>query len=300
MKRLQIIICFLCFFEGFSQPIDSSSFQWIIPDAENPFNKYLSRDYTLELKKIDGALFSGKDTVRFKNEGEKIMAILTFSDGIIQNITAYYDNGAKYEEANFKKGLPEGYNDKWYKTGELEWRSLFINGKVEGPMLFWYKNGNLSTCFSGKDGDCPFITRTWYENGQLHTESLRERCCDSSDVVHERVWYDTGELMSDMYLRDKGKQHHIEYCKNGKIGREGYYIDMRGLFLVGKWTEWYENGQKKWEIFYNDGNTREEANYKIGTWSWWDEKGNLIKQEIYKDNVLVDTKEFLPKTKKEN
>lgn len=69
------------------------------------------------------------------------------------------------------------------------------------------------------------------------------------------------------------------------------------LYLLGKWEDWYEDGQLKLESFYHDS----IPNIKTGTWKYWNKIGELIKEETYEDNELINVKEYWdvtdPKTK---
>ena len=74
---------------------------------------------------------------------------------------------------------------------------------------------------------------------------------------------------------------HIRYHQNGQIEEEGSYYrdfeldptpdDITNVteveVKVGKWTYWYENGQKKMEITYN------QEGKKDGSWICWNENG---------------------------
>jgi len=51
----------------------------------------------------------------------------------------------------------------------------------------------------------------------------------------------------------------------------------------GLHTEWYENGQKKEEGTYKNGE-------KDGLWTEWYENGQKGREEIYKDGVLISEK----------
>ena len=84
----------------------------------------------------------------------------------------------------------------------------------------------------------------------------------------------------------------VNYHRNGQIAWKGTVLNSH-LFRLKKWEEYYENGQLSREYFYNDS----IPNQREGTWSWWDEQGNLIKQEIYKNGELIDTKTYLPRKK---
>ena len=51
----------------------------------------------------------------------------------------------------------------------------------------------------------------------------------------------------------------------------------------GKFTEWYENGQKKLEGHY-------ETNRAEGKWTEWEENGQIIEEQYYKNGKLQDWK----------
>ncbi|MBK7181960.1 MAG: hypothetical protein IPH89_02965 [Bacteroidetes bacterium] len=38
--------------------------------------------------------------------------------------------------------------------------------------------------------------------------------------------------------------------------------------------------------------TQSEANQKTGTWKYWDEKGRIIKEEVYQDNILIKFNDY--------
>jgi len=55
-----------------------------------------------------------------------------------------------------------------------------------------------------------------------------------------------------------GNNHHVEYYspeEGGGVRDEGDYKKWK---KYGLWTYWYENGQKKWEINYKNGETEVE------------------------------------------
>lgn len=85
-------------------------------------------------------------------------------------------------------------------------------------------------------------------------------------------------------------------CNGNKIA-EGTYVDF-GLFWVGKKVEYHSNGLKSEEMYFQDGKTQEEANIKTGVWKYYSEKGDLIKEEVYENNELIDTEEYLPLKKR--
>ena len=63
------------------------------------------------------------------------------------------------------------------------------------------------------------------------------------------------------------------YYENGQKRTEGTYKDGE---LDGKWTRWHENGQKKRETTYKDGK-------EDGKGTWWYENGQKELEYNYKD-----------------
>ena len=49
----------------------------------------------------------------------------------------------------------------------------------------------------------------------------------------------------------------------------------------GKWTHWYENGEKKWEGTYKNG-------LEIGLWVWFQESGEVLFGEVYEDGEIIN------------
>ena len=51
----------------------------------------------------------------------------------------------------------------------------------------------------------------------------------------------------------------------------------------GLYTEWYEHGQKKWEVTYKDGG-------EGGKWTYWYEHGQKKWEMTFKDVVMISKK----------
>jgi len=66
------------------------------------------------------------------------------------------------------------------------------------------------------------------------------------------------------------------YYENGQKRTEGTYKDGE---LDGKWTRWHENGQKSSEGTYKDGK-------EDGLWTLWYENGQKESERTYKDGEL--------------
>ncbi len=61
--------------------------------------------------------------------------------------------------------------------------------------------------------------------------------------------------------------------------------------MIGKWTYWYENGQKESVSNYKDGGLPGiRFAIREGKWTVWDENGQLMEENYYKNGELKDWK----------
>ena len=67
-----------------------------------------------------------------------------------------------------------------------------------------------------------------------------------------------------------------ERHENGELYFEAQQAqDPGGLWLLhGRWTSWYENGQKQEEGWY-------DMNRETGQWQWWDENGQEVARGFF-------------------
>lgn len=147
-----------------------------------------------------------------------------------------------------------------YANGQLKYESEIEDGKRNGKTTEYYENGQIKLVTSFEEGKSSGEYKGYAENGQLLAEGK----------------VTTVEVPSD------NKQEKPKY-------REQF---------VGKWTYYFENGQKKAEVSYEngkeDGKTSRffengakdcEGEYKIGNkvgkWVYYYEKGNIKNEEFY-------------------
>ena len=81
-------------------------------------------------------------------------------------------NGYKeewFELFGVKNGLCRGW---WSENGQLEFESMYKDGKQNGLCRCWHENGQLLYEGMFKDGGRNGLCRWWSENGQLEYESM--------------------------------------------------------------------------------------------------------------------------------
>ena len=69
------------------------------------------------------------------------------------------------------------------------------------------------------------------------------------------------------------------------IKKKVYVGNLRNGIKSGKWTTWYENGQKKEEGTFKDGKLE-------GLVTGWYENGQRMGEYTYKDGKLISKKEW--------
>ena len=144
----------------------------------------------------------------------------------------------------------------------------------------WYRSGQKKLEHSFKKGKKNGPWTTWYENGNKESEKTYV-----SGLIHGLVhhWNEKGELRyQGNFIADALRNVSV---KNGRI------------------TEWYENGQKKSEQhyrngqldgfskrWYRNGQRLETGKFYDGSGIsyTWDEKGHKIRERIFEKGLLIE------------
>ncbi len=247
-------------------------------------NNYLKND----------SLFTGIDTLIIPCEDSlydrKCYSLLYYKHGELIKQMGYYDNNNKMFEKFYKNSSLDSIYTSWYSNKQKRQTiNYFERNKVFPSQIEWYRNGQkkLQITYNDSLG----LLEEWYENGKLKSLSDIDLIYGSI-VSFSKEWCPNGFVIQDLKI-NQGKQKYERYnCDSIKIA-EGTYIDFE-FFWVGKKTEWYGNGIKAMDSYFFDGNNRQEANIRIGTWKYYSEQGKLIREEIYENNKLIDSKEYLP------
>jgi antitoxin component YwqK of YwqJK toxin-antitoxin module len=206
---------------------------------------------------------------------------------------AYYDKNLKLKARWAYRGS-EGVRDtSWYNDGKIKSYNDFGNNPECYNRMSWYRNRQLesqSTC-TGDTG----IAVYYYSNGQLKGKyiSYRDTARGNSITGHYAVeYYENGQLKYDPIDMNGPRTPLMKnYYKSGKVKWESAYQIGEP---VGPYREWYETGQLK--LSGQHKIPPDDKGYfhavRIGTWSYYNESGKLIKEEFYEDGKLVKTVEY--------
>lgn len=242
-------------------------------------------------KLINGEPYTGTDSSYITMEGEKILAIETYQDGFKTELKTFFDNSFPQCHFEFKKGKKDGINRRWYKNGMVMFDYRMKDGKAVGSHALYYEDGKMESYFDDEHG----ISMGFYKSGKLSSFSKKIRDSVKCQGIHGyegKTWYENGQLRTHGIL-NCGKQFDRIYANDSTILKEETIIGIN-FYRVGKYSEFYGNGKPKLIGYYQDGNSIEEANIKTGVWKYWNESGQLIKEEHYEKNKLIKEKKYNP------
>ena len=86
-------------------------------------------------------------------------------------MVAYYSNGQKKGEAEYRYGKKHGKFIKYYENGQKENESEYRDGLEQGEATNWYENGQKQLESEWRDGKLHGKATSWYENGQKQAEA---------------------------------------------------------------------------------------------------------------------------------
>ena len=78
----------------------------------------------------------------------------------------------------------------------------------------------------------------------------------------------------------------VEYYDNGQKFYEIYYINNKCHCEYGPaYNEWYENGQKEYEIYYINGKYHREDGPAV---IYWNENGQIDEEQYWINGIQLD------------
>ncbi|MFP6901138.1 MAG: toxin-antitoxin system YwqK family antitoxin [Opitutales bacterium] len=145
----------------------------------------------------------------------------------------------------------------------------FKNGRKHGVFLAWHENGRLRQEGYFRDGEEDGLWTTWYKEGGKKWEGRHRNGIKHGSWT---MWHLGDEIDDD----GDGVVLHGDGPKKA----EGSYED--GI-KHGKETLWHRNGRVSQRRQFNKGK-------REGRWAYWDNRGRLMMEEIFRDDELIDTK----------
>lgn len=256
-----------------------------------------SLEIFFSVKETRDPSFSGTDTTWIVKRNwdtkqlDTIKVFLEYVAGERVKATGYYTNGNKYRETNYKSKKRYGHEIIYHPNGNpIAYNFYGQENKYPTPDISFYPDGSVK-CLGYKI-DSMERSYCYYPSGALDEATISHDSLNGG--FYSRSYYESGKLAEEK-CSNMGKQKYVSYNESGHKFQEGYVYNAIWNKL-GKWQFWYYDGTLKLEIYFDEN----IPNMKQGVWSYWDEKGNLVKQETYKDNKLIEVKEFVSSKDKQD
>lgn len=295
-KNLKNISFFLIFFV-----FSVSLFSQII--NLNGYNKFYYPDGTVS---SEGNFKNGKPTGYWKSY---------YPDGTIKSegnrknekldsVWRFFDrNGHLKEVIDYKNGIKSGYyksykfiNDSDYHSNVLISKELYVNGEKNGKSYYYTDKGKLEKTIEFEKnykngyekhyddiGNIILILKYSYNNLLSSDRINRTDAKGRKQGIWKTFWGNEKLHTYANYLNDILNGYYREYNIYGEIIKEEYYIN--GTKQILSKEEKLKKNIKIKKEYYSDGKLKKTGAFiddkPIGIHKIFDEKGHIIKSEIY-------------------
>ena len=224
----------------------------------------------------ENASFSILTDINYNLNSHKIVSS-EFPNGLLETYFTFNKNGILdgenreyYEEGDiksifyFKNNVVDGTSISYYQNGNIQEKNTYKNG--EG--ILYYENGNIKEKYFMKNDKLDGEATAYFEDGKIRNKSIFK-----DGVKLEEEVYKDNEIIKNTFRNSEIIQQDT-YSKNKKL------VFRKNLLNDGKieYISYYENGVIKEKAYFINGKQEKEHFF-------YDEKGNLIKTEIYKNGV---------------
>ncbi len=191
-------------------------------------------------------------------------------------------------------------NGPWqavYPNGKVRYQGQFNNDLPFGTFSYFDEEGKLKATNKFEPGGRIAHHTAFAPNGQRIAEGLFVN--QQKDSVWRFYSDIDGALLAEETYKD-GKREGLSvtyFPTTGKIAEEIYYHEDK---KDGEWKKYFESGalmatgfyrndlpEGEMIFYYPDSTTNTQGTYrnglKFGVWKSWDEQGNLISEEDYRE-----------------
>ncbi|MCB0395539.1 MAG: toxin-antitoxin system YwqK family antitoxin [Flavobacteriales bacterium] len=215
-------------------------------------------------------------------------------DGFVQ---LFHSNGKVASEGLMKNGKPEGLWKNYTEEGQLKSEGNRVNHQLDGIWKFYGENGNIELEVTYREGKKEGPKNSYDTTGQLTmTEAFHDDVKDgptmhyyAGGATHKFIPFVTGKEEGTGYEYDKdGTIITIwKFQKGFMVKQEKINRKDKNLRKQGRWKDFYENGQMKWEGDYKD-------DLRHGIFKYYSPEGNLLDIKKYENGVeLKDVDELV-------
>ncbi|MFN3916223.1 MAG: toxin-antitoxin system YwqK family antitoxin [Flavobacteriales bacterium] len=234
---------------------------------------------------IIALLFIGTVNAQLRKSDRKVIeydsSVVDETYGIIiyEKLNPYLEGDSTRMCGNY---ACNNWQEDKYIDGKILHKGFYVNGQLR-TYKNYYPNGNLERDFRNID-DHRASLKLYHPNGSLKSEAKYIK----GEAIEWRDYYENGQLEYEEVYGKKRTWHDSKksYYPNGSPQYTQLVLDKKKLLFSR--IEYHENGKVKLE-----GELRFDESLgdyvKTGKWAHYNESGSKIREETFKDNLLVNT-----------
>lgn len=161
-------------------------------------------------------------------EGASIAQDTTIFDGEVKH---FYKSGKIESKTNFKNGKFHGTATEFFEDGQMRRVQSFQNGQLQGEYKEFYSNGELRGRIAFKNGAMDGLYQEFYDNGKQKTIQTFSEGEKNGDYLE---YYSNGDLRYSGHFEDGILQGEAKmYNSEGKLINSGSFLNNK---KHGVWT----------------------------------------------------------------
>lgn len=164
-----------------------------------------------------------------------------------------------------------------YKNGRIKRaEGNYINGQRQGEVTYFYETGEILFTQIYTDDKENGLRKEFYKNGQLKEIGFQNQS------IQDSVWafYNRDGLLEKKVTYEKNRRKHlVEFYPNGKIKSEGSFTQIKAPPQKEKTV--------KQQTTRRTTKRSGSLTVKNGEWTYFNNKGNIIKRETYSNGKLT-------------
>ena len=229
-------------------------------------------------------------------------------------VTGYYNTGELKLEHQYKNGRFDGKCKDYFKNGNLKsvkiYKEFIASNNPNilqetGKTIYEISEKERSTLYNNKGLMNDYVYEIYEDNFREDGAKESSKHFIGKYRVGEWKYYYPNEKLSKIehYNNDKLHGEQIHFYDNKQIKLKSFYTNG---FKNGEWIAYFENGKvmQKYNYthdrlggsyieYYENGIIKEEGEYagdkKYKKWKYFNDKGELLKTEIWKRGELIKT-----------
>lgn len=273
---------------------------------------------------INDTIVGGGNYVNGVKEGEWIdmlwrheKSIGRYVNGKQEGLWRWYRRGQLEKSCEFVNGIRHGADTMW-SDGNIIYITHWYENRLDGAYTHFYRNGNKESEYVYDRATRDATYREFDEEGKLTMSGQlkfnpdylileADRANDCSVYVYDEYelelvehgicWWHctvgTSHEKPDVTFDSTLSYFRSEQFRKDTMGPHRPWNTPSHL-RTGVWTEYYPGKKKKEEGMYDkrvdvdvSGNP---VYFKTGWWNVYEESGTLLRQELYENGVLIETR----------